>query len=446
MNERINQSYGISARQGKRITVFVFALLTLFPFVQKAQNTPAKNNIEMLLLTGDYNNAVAAIKTALKTEPGNADLYYKLGLAYKKLSRPANSASALEICLKIDSANAPASLLLADTYQTLGINDKAFNIYRTIYDADSSNLTAGLNIGSMFIDNEDYAGALNIYRRVSRLDSLNGFIFRQIGFCYSKMDSLPRAMVYFLKAVNINNNDLNSFRQLINTYIKMGAFNAAEAAVLMKMRRDTLNPLLNKLIGEAYFGLKNYSKAAHCYQIAANGGDSTAYTFSKLGVSYFLLAGESDSAKPEIRDSCYRLSREALEKSVKKENSAVNCYFLAMTNQRLKEYEASIDYFDGAVKLIVPNIMHDLYVHQSESFVSLKLYLNAIEALKAALFYKKDDYALMLGIADLYEKELQDYPNAIGFYTEYFNKSQAEPNEKGKIRQKILKLTKSIKQ
>ena len=119
-------------------------------------------------------------------------------------------------------------------------------------------------------------------------DSLNGYLYRQLGYCYTKLDSITYSFRFFAHALKLNPNDLNALRQLINNYIKKGFFGVAEAIVKKRYENDTTNVVLNKLLGEVYFGLKNHTKAIYHYTRAISGGRfDCLYIFKTRCVIFF---------------------------------------------------------------------------------------------------------------------------------------------------------------
>lgn len=426
----------------KNILILSLVVILTFLFTRNlsAQGFSLNNEIDILLLKEDYKNASIALETAILKDSTNAALMYKSGIAYKHQFLLEKAISSFRKCLTLDSNMTAASMTLADCYYNTGASNNARDIYKKIFGSDSTHFQAGSNLASIYIENEDYAGAIKVYKMLILSNSTNDYLYKQLGLCYTKTDSLNASMRHLNKALKLNGNNFSALRILINNYIKDGIFKLAETTLLNRYVIDSMNVTINKLLGEVYFGWKNYDKAVKFYSRAEFLGDTTAYTYSKLGISYFLNAGTIDSLDTARRDSSYILAREALLKSIYKEYSPVTGYFLAMANLRLKDYESAVELFNGALKIMIPNIMYEVYIHLSESYKGLSDYSQEVEALKNALFYKKEQNDILLNIAELYQNELSDSGKALKYYNEYLDKNTGDAETVTKVKQIIKKL------
>jgi hypothetical protein len=416
--------------------------LTLF-FISTeitAQNFSSKNEIDILLLNEDFKNAAIAIKKAMAKDTANPSLLYKLGLSYKRQSLFSSAIPLFKKCIELDSNITSASLQLADCYSSLGAETDAFGIYKNLFEKDTTNLTAGINLASIYADNQSYMSAINVYKKLIKTDPSNGYLIRQLGVCYGKIDSVNYSVEYLIHALRLNRDDLVALRYLTNFYIKNELFPSAEITLKNRIKTNPENLTVNKLLGETYFSWKRYDSAAKYYSVAIKLCDTSAYTYSKLGVTYYLYAESLDSLQTKTKDSFYRLSLSSSLKSLEKESSPVTLYFLAMASLKLKEYENAADYFNRSHKIFVPSILPELYFHLSESYSGLKDAASAVEALKSALFYKKDSKEILWNIASLYENELADYTQAVQYYNEYLRLIKDDNETVLKVKQKIKKL------
>lgn len=423
---------------------FLFFVLSLIfsASVTSAQSVGAKSDIDLLLLKEEYQKASALLETAVKQDTSNYELFFKLGLSYKKQFIYEKAINAFNKCLSLNNNIVQASFLLADSYSELGDAQKAIALYQQILSADSTNTAAAINLAAILQNNDNYLEAIDLYENIFKTDTLNSYVFHQLGYCYSKIDSLTKTIYYSSRALSINSNDIAAFKLLANSYIKSSLFDEADSLTRDRFEKDPENPVYNKLRGEVFFAKKNYDNAIFHYRKAIRAGDSSAYCYSKIGVANYLFAAERDTSKIYFNENYYRSAKFWLEKSLSKENSPVNCYFLAMVYLKLKNHDKSIIYFDKALKLILPNILHEIYVHKSECHTALKQFPEVVEALKCALFYKKENKNILLNIAEVYEKELHDNKSALLYYNQYLDISDEGDENIVRIKQHI----KSLKQ
>ena len=119
------------------LAAMLFYCFIFNPQPLSAQNFSPQNEIDMLLLKEDYRSAAQSIESLLQNGRKSADLYYKLGISYKKQNQFSKALTAFEKCLILDTTLFSAWLMKADTYSSLGYNNEAYGIYKRLFSADA---------------------------------------------------------------------------------------------------------------------------------------------------------------------------------------------------------------------------------------------------------------------------------------------------------------------
>lgn len=431
----------------KTVSVVTLLIGTLAP----QTNSPA-DEMEKLFLKEDYSKASVSIESMLLNTPGTADLYYKLGLAYQKQYLYDNAITAYSKSIKLDSNLTPAYLSIGDCYNELGNPKKALSVYEKVFTSDSTNIKAGIKLASTLVGLQKYQSALDIFSKIAVSDSSNSYIYRQLGLCAEKLDTislgaqkfdtLSLPVKYYLKALRLNNNDMLSLRQVVNFYIKQKWTGATIYLLENRIEKDPDNPVLNTLLGDVYFSGGKYMEALHNYSVSMKNGDTTAYLLQKTGIGHYLNAVKMDSTEVIRKNVGYSLAVKILEKSLLLEDNPVTYYYLAQAEQKLGNYKESIDYFNKALKIIIPGFLPEIYLHLGECYLSLYQYSEMLKSFKAAYLFDPDKSALLLYIAEVYEMNMSDKTSAVAYYKEYLKNDTLNNDLTTRIRQKINKLSK----
>jgi tetratricopeptide (TPR) repeat protein len=431
----------------KTVSLLGFFIGTLVP-----QNISPINEIDKLLLKEDYSKASVSIESMLLNTHGTADLYYKLGLSYQKQYLYDNAIKAYSKSIKLDSNLTQAYISIGDCYNELGNPGKALSVYEKVFTSDSTNIKAGLKLASTLAGLQKYQYASDIFTKIAVSDSSNSYIYRQLGLCAEKLDTigygaqkydtLSLPVKYYLKALHLNNNDMISVRQLVNYYVKQKWTGAAIYFLKNRIEKDPDSPILNTLLGDVYFSGGKYVEALHNYSVSMRNGDTTEYLLQKTGIAHYLNAVKMDSMEVIRKNVGYTLAVNILEKSLLLEDNPVTYYYLAQAEQKLGNYKESIDYFNKAIKIIIPGFLPEIYLHLGECYSSLYNYTEMLKSYKAAYLMDPDKSALLLYIAEVYEMNMSDKTSAVAYYKEYLKNDTLNNDVTARVKQKINKLTK----
>jgi tetratricopeptide (TPR) repeat protein len=342
---------------------------------------------------------------------------------------------------------------MGDCYNELGIPKKALSLYEKIFISDSTNIKAGLKLASTSVDLQKYQYAFDILKKISIKDSTNSYIYRDLGYCAQKLDTniygmqkpdtLALSVLFYHKALKLNNDDMVSLQQVVNYYIKKKWSNPAILILKERIAKDPNNALYNRLLGDVYFSIGQYIKALINYSVTMRAGDTTAYLLQKTGIGYYLNAVKEDSVDVVRKDTGYSLSVRILEKSLLLEDNPVTLYYLAQAEQKLGNYKKALDYFNRAIKIIIPGFLPEIYLRMGECYSALNDYPKMLNSYKGALLFNPDNPALLLNIAEVYEKGMSDNASAIIYYKEYLERDTLNNENTAKVKLKINKLNKN---
>jgi cytochrome c-type biogenesis protein CcmH/NrfG len=78
----------------------------------------------------ELKKTAAALEESVKLQPGNIDLYIKLGFAYARLEKADESQTAFESAVRLDPKRAIAHYMLGLIYEKKGLREKALAAWK----------------------------------------------------------------------------------------------------------------------------------------------------------------------------------------------------------------------------------------------------------------------------------------------------------------------------
>jgi len=186
-----------------RVAVFV-PVVTSFPPRQWGQvapsslnghtELPAQTQVQKLfreaqddIARGDFEAAALKYKNALAIQPGSAEAYSNLGVAYHMAGRLADAIAASRKALQINRNLGPANLILGIDLVKTGQAQLAFSPLAQVLNQDPSNRDALMALAGAYFAIHDFTRAAQTYRHevLSRPDDADAW-FGQ-GICYEHL-------------------------------------------------------------------------------------------------------------------------------------------------------------------------------------------------------------------------------------------------------------------
>ena len=137
----------------------------------------AAQNIDLLILNKNYNQALSLIEKGLDVHP-EAEMYWKQAYVNRQLSRTLSAARSIENAIALDSANIKYLAEYADLQTELGNHYKALLFYRKAVDHSINDLNLRFKLGKAYINVENYQKAFEVFSAIQTKDSTT-----QIGPC-----------------------------------------------------------------------------------------------------------------------------------------------------------------------------------------------------------------------------------------------------------------------
>jgi len=351
----------------------------------------------------DYTQAITFLEQAVAQEPNNEPAWFHLGVACFNDDDLPRALEAFRQALKLAPRRAGTRLYIGRIYEQQGAFEEALRIFReeVLRTECVNKVKAQVALGRTYLKAGLYGEAAEVLRQALEPEPKYVEALFALGLAETEQKDYEKAIEAFQKAKKIleEYSDLTSRlgrltpeqqREFKDTEEKL----AQEYGWAQDFVRDLgLWPALNKALGDAYLGDKQYVMARNAYRGALDrnqGGDPTdASVYAFLARSY-LADAQQVFAEEGLLFTAIAVIRSA-EESVDEA--------LELDAKLAAAYE----------------IRGELYTFQASTYDSdpdrnivSHTYDEAIEALSKALEFEPDYVEAMVGMARAYLKKVQE--------------------------------------
>lgn len=372
-----------------------------------AQTASATREPRVLLLEGQYEQAIVLLQKTLVQDSLNSKAWYSLGMAYQAELQHQEAVSALRKALALDSGNRTIAYTLGKSYAFLGRDEQAGKLFQHLFDQDSSDIAAAVQLGEIYRERGEFQNGREIYRFLAHRDSTNAWYLRQRGFCEEQCGDTTAAMVSFRKSFQINPYDIRTALQLSRLYLQGKQPDSALRVVDTCLGLHPRHTGLAVRKGDILFDQKKYREAQKEFSFAAEMGDSSGRTLRKLGRSCF-FSGD------------YLKTRAVLEQAARRDSSEATMYFyLGVACRELGDFPASVKYLREAIKLSIPEYLSDFYTQLAAGYESSQQFPQALHAYKKALDLEPKRKELLFYVASVYDQFYKDRKVPLFYYRKF---------------------------
>jgi tetratricopeptide (TPR) repeat protein len=385
------------------ITILVFASNPLI-----AQNIPVNSRIDMMLIQGNYEDAIDICKQILTYDSLNPEIYYKLGIAYNNILEEDLSISSFHKAVNLNPDNSVYNFMLAKGYYGIGKYKLAEPLLIKVCSLDSMNWVYSYYLTSIYMHYNKYDEAINIYKRFLVKDSTNYDYLNKLAFASLKKGDYEYAADLYNKSLSINKKNLIAIKNLAYLY---SAARKADTAIKLLTKGIEIDPSDMDLFAkraQIYYSRNDNKNALDDYLEILASGDSSAIYLKRAGIcycntrqfeeaiKYLLLAFKTDT-------SDYRA-----------------CSYIGFCYYNLNDMKNSIDYYNRVIKILTPVNTQIGLTHRyiASSQISNGMYKSAINSYLKALDIIGDPNIYMQ-IANLYDEKLSNKEKAIYYYQKY---------------------------
>jgi tetratricopeptide (TPR) repeat protein len=366
-------------------------------------------NIDLLILNKNYNEALSQIKLNLDVRP-DAELYFKQGLIYRQLLKPVSAQRSIENSISLDSTNSKYLSEYADLLTEIGNPFKAITFYQRAsrYSPDDFNLQ--YKVGRAFMNTENFAKAYDVFMMIRVKDSTNVVYNKQLGIAALRTGKIDQAIDLFESVLETNPTDFSSYQYLVTLYAtKKEAVHVVRTSDrALFFFPDNSSVLLRE--ANSLNAIKEYVEAKPLYENYLSKNDSVFEVLKSYGLCLYFL---KDNQK----------SRNVLEQSFFiNPNDPIVIFYLGLVCKKLVDLPASVEYLNMAIsdgRLGITEMYHCL----GQVYGLQREFTKSIEAFKEAYQCNPEKKEILVEIANTYEEFNPDKKLALNYYTQYLNEA-----------------------
>ena len=372
--------------------------------------TCAAQNIDLLILNKDYDEALLLINKNLSVRP-DADLYFKQGIIYKQMSKTLNAEISFRNSITLDSTNSKYLTECADLQLEIGNPFKAIAFYQRAVHYSPEDFNLKYKLGKAFISAEDYQKAYDLFMMLRYKDSTNVVYNKQLGLMALRTGKINQAIELFESVLEYNPNDFNMYANLISSYSQI-----KDAVHIVRTIDRALyffpeNSAILLRGANSLYALAEYEEAKPTYERYLAKNDSTIDVLKNYGITLY-FGKEPEKAISLLETYFYRDPNEAY----------VN-FYLGLAYRDIGNLSRSAEFLEMAVACAQPVYLAEMCHHLGKVYGLNREFELSIKALQKAFYFNNKKVELLCEIAKTYEEFNPDKKFALNYYSQYLKEA-----------------------
>ncbi|MGA2071311.1 MAG: tetratricopeptide repeat protein, partial [Sedimentisphaerales bacterium] len=277
--------------------------VSLFEYMlSKAPNaSPPRYNLGVAYgELGRYQEAIEALKQAIRIKPDLAEAHYNLGNAYNSLGRYQDAIESYKQAIRIKPDYAEAYDNLGNAYLELSRYQDAVEAYKQAIRIKPDYAEVHYNLGNTYSSLGRYQDAIEDYKQAIRINPDYSEAYYNLGVACGKVGHRQEEVEAYKQAIRIKPDYAKAYCNLGVAYDDLGRRQEAIEAYrqAIRIKPDYAVAYLN--LGVTYYRLGRYKDAVEPYKQAIRIKPDFVLAHYNLGVAY-LVTGDKESALEEYK-------------------------------------------------------------------------------------------------------------------------------------------------
>jgi len=247
----------------------------------------------------DWKNAIANYQEALKLEPDNGQIRYKLGEAYEKSNQTGEAIEQYGRVLAKNPQADYAMVALADISLKAGRYDEAIKWYGELIKQKPREASLYGNLGLAFGGKGMAEEEIKQYKKALAIDPKNSVVLFNLGAAYEKGKNDREATKAYRQILKLKPGDADAETRLAGLAFKSGNYGEAIKGYERAVKTSGNKAAIYANLGYAFGEKKDYRKSAEYYEKALKSGSKDPQV--KTNLSYArdqIKAGKA--SRPEM--------------------------------------------------------------------------------------------------------------------------------------------------
>jgi len=383
---------------------WIALLLWAVPFACAAQN------IDLLILNKNYNEALSQILKSLELRP-DAELYFKQGLIYRQLSKPLYAERSFENSISLDSTNSKYLAEYADLLTDFGNPYKAVIYYQRAADNSIEDFNLKYKLGRAFVNIENYQKAYDVFMMIRYKDSTNVVYNKQLGLVALRTGKINQAIEMFESVLEYNPNDFNTYLNLISSYSQIKDAVHIVRTVDRALYFFPENSAFLLRGANSLYVLAEYEEARPSYERYLARNDSVIDVLKNYGITLYFCK-EPEKAISLLETYFYQDPDDAY----------VN-FYLGLAYRDIANLSRSAEFLEMAVACAQPVYLAEMCHHLGKVYGLNREFELSVKALQKAFYFNTKKVEILCEIANTYEEFNPDKKLALNYYTQYLKEA-----------------------
>jgi tetratricopeptide (TPR) repeat protein len=398
----------------KKLPLVLLFFQILFTPALLSQVAKDYSKIDLMLIRGEYDKAIDTCKLILGSDSLNAEIFYKMGLAYQNQLPDDKSFDCFMKAMTISPDNNIYIYMVAKAFFSKNKFKQAGPLFENLCRTDSMNWNYAYYLTSVYLQEERYDDAIYIYRRFYDRDPENYVYLDKLGFANLRKGNNEKAIDFFSRSLTGNPKNINAIKNISYLYAITHRIDTAIQLLKRGIEIDPTDMDLYARRAALNYSLHYTKRALDDYLVILASGDSTLLYIKRAGIGY------ANNLQPK-ESNVYLL------KAFQKDTTDLETMtFLARNYSNIKDFKKSAFYYRQIIKTITPltSQLSLTYILLGEELKSDGRYKEAINAYITSQVNRSDPSIIMI-IANIYDEKLNDIPKAIYYYQKFLNNQKS---------------------
>jgi len=216
-----------------------------------------------------YESAITAFLEALKGQPQDFNLNYKLAEAYEKAKKYEKAEEVYNLLIQLyPSDSITYYKMIITMYDRAGMNAKAVTAAKKLIELDPKNYEHPHNLGIMYFKADKFPEAIEAFKQSIVIKPDNDLAYAQIGASYSRMKKYKESIEAFKKYVELSPNSSEGWFNIGINYMFLKDFSSALEPLrkCVELRPDYGGGVGYYNLGIVYLNLRDRYSALEVYK------------------------------------------------------------------------------------------------------------------------------------------------------------------------------------